>query len=283
VSAQSQQPAPQSVPARPATIGWPQAGGILFVALVAVLAIGAARWSDPHWTLDRGAMAASQAARFPSAGDRAIVVASFADAVAARDAFVAAEADRPPGAALALFGQSVLLAVQERNGVAAGWADRSTGQADETLAGHEAVFSVGCTAGDRAAAAALAATLGDFFTLPAALRLIPPWASPDRRAEGDRARHHSIRRTYAASGKRPAELLPALGVLPPGVADSPPDPRLQFASAGRVWADGRQLQVESVAFEDLFRGPAALVAWLRANGCAEPHYRFAAAAAVAAR
>jgi hypothetical protein len=32
--------------------------------------------------------------------------------------------------------------------------------------------------------------------------------------------------------------------------------------------------VESVRFEDLFHGPAALAAWLRANGCADPRYRF---------
>ncbi|HSQ01456.1 MAG TPA: hypothetical protein VL049_29900 [Candidatus Dormibacteraeota bacterium] len=39
------------------------------------------------------------------------------------------------------------------------------------------------------------------------------------------------------------------------------------------------MRVEAARFEDLFHGPAALAAWLRANGCADPHYRFEAASA----
>ena len=60
-----------------------------------------------------------------------------------------------------------------------------------------------------------------------------------------------------------------MGTLPAGGPSA-----TQFASAGDAWSQGRTVRVESARFEDLFHGPAALAAWLRANGCADPRYRF---------
>lgn len=271
---------PETSPGGPVRTGWPRAAGLLVVSLIVVFATGVAQRRTPRWELDKGAVAASGAARFPSRGARPVVVATFADARAARDAFVAAGTDRPEGAGLALFGQTILVAGPPGPGSASGWMATLVERADEVLPGREALFSVTCHAADREVAAGLAASLGDFFALPASLRLVPPWASPDRRAAGDRARQLQVRRIFAVSGAdadRLADVAPALGVLPAASGATASDPHLQFASAGRIRLEGRRLRVEAVAFDDLFRGPAALVAWLRANACAAPRYRFEAA------
>lgn len=249
---------------------------LALLGLLPVLAIGVASWRRAPWALDRGALAVTEAARFPSDGRRAVQVADFSDATAARDAFVAAEAGRPADAALALFGQSLLTAVPVGDALGAAWAAAAGAGAAEVRSGRGAAFAVTCAAPDRAAAATLARAAGDFFALPAALRLIPPWTSPDRRLPGDRAHHQRARRTYrdAAAPLLVSAAATELGVLPAAPAGRGPDPTLQFASAGRARADGRRVRVEAVRFDDLFRGPAALVAWLRANGCADPRYRF---------
>ena len=248
---------------------------IALLALVPALAIGAAHWSRPPWALDRGALSTTEAARFPSNGRRMVLVADFADASVARDAFVAAQADRPAAAALALFGQSLLTAVPFGDRAAAAWASKAGAQAAEVRSGRGATFAVSCAAAAPEVAAALAAEAGDFFALPAALRLVPPWTSPDRRPAGDRVHHQRARQTYRdAAAPVLVNAAAELGVLPAAPVASGPDPTLQFASAGRARSDGRRVHVEGVRFDDLFRGPAGLVAWLRANGCADPRYRF---------
>lgn len=280
MSGATDQQLPNAAPiaARSRLAGWMSATALALLGLVPALAIGVAGWSQPPWVLDRGALAASEAARFPSNGRRAVLVADFADAAAARDAYVAAHAERPAGAALALFGQSLLTAVPPDDAAAAAWAATAGAAAGEVRSGRGATFAVSCAAADPGAAAALAAAAGDFFALPAALRLIPPWASPDRRLPGARAHHQRARQTYrdAAAPVLVHAAAAELGVLPSAPAAGGPDPGLQFASAGQARADGRRVLVEGVRFDDLFRGPSALVAWLRANGCADPRYRFAA-------
>ncbi len=253
----------------------------------------------PPWSLDTGGVRGDELAGFPGAGPGSTIVATFASPSEARDAFVAADARRASGASAALFGQSLVL--HGGGPLLPAWSAAAAQGARDVLVATAATrvdFTLTCTAPTAAAAAALAATTGEFFLLPADLRLIPPWASPDPRTPEVRARHFRARQALIrpasagdgaandAAWRNPVQSIsaiepadeagrrvdaPTLGAL----AASGPAAR-QFATAGNAWARGRTVRVDSVRFEDLFHGPAALAAWLRANGCARPHYRFQA-------
>jgi hypothetical protein len=122
-----------------------------------------------------------------------------------RDAFVAAAAHPPAGAAAALFGQSLLLAAGDPAGRA--WSAGAARGAETALTGSAATpveFTVSCTAPSSPAAESIALAVGEFFLLPPDLRLTPPWASPDPRPAAERAQHTKARRTFlAASGRAP--------------------------------------------------------------------------------
>jgi len=250
------------------------------------------RMVPPPWSLDAGGVRGDDQAGFPGGST---IVATFPSPAAARDAFVAAAAHPPAGAAAALFGQSLLLAAGDPAGRA--WSAGAARGAETALTGSAATpveFTVSCTAPSSPAAESIALAVGEFFLLPPDLRLTPPWASPDPRSAAERAQHTRARRTFlarewagvdggpdgapglllAAHPARPAVAKGSeMGALPAGGPSA-----TQFASAGDAWSQGRTVRVESVRFEDLFHGPAALAAWLRANGCADPHYQFEVAA-----
>ena len=334
------------------------------VAMTAVVAIGPTaitapvlRYVQPEWSLDAGGVRVVGRETFPADGG-VTVLATFTRPAAARDAFVAVQAQLPPGAGAALFGQTLVLSSVDADAAARQWSAAATAGARDTLtasADTPVELNVSCTATDEGGAEALSTSLQDFFSLPAELRLIPPWASPDPRSPELRARHEQARTTYVrlenagyeiyddprwktlmrgaaqarkAGDKARAEALYAdgrklahtaqvdgvaslrtsgdagldlgvvdayamlLGATPPegqeldltslapalgALSEGADGPAAQFASVGDAWSNGRRLAVEGVVFDDLFHGPAALVAWLRANGCADPHYEFAPA------
>jgi hypothetical protein len=295
-----------SINARPPRWGATLVLGAVYVgSLAAALVLAAAvsvgptqiasrldRMVSPPWSLDAGGVRGDEQASFRGGST---IVATFRTPAAARDAFVAAAAHPPAGAAAALFGQSVLLAADDPAGRA--WSAGAARGAATALSGSAATpieFTVSCTAPSSPAAESIALAIGGFFLLPPDLRLIPPWASPDPRPAAERAQHAKARRTFLARGwvgadgppdGAPAPLLaayldrpavakgPEMGTLPAGGPSAS-----QFARAGDASSQGRTVRVESVRFEDLFHGPAALAAWLRANGCADPRYGFEGAA-----
>src|SRR5262249_19121491 len=78
------------------------------LGLIAALAIGPAELATtlhrqllPPWSLDAGGIRLGAAGRFPGAGP--VTVVTYSHPAAARDAFVAAQAQLPPGAGAALF------------------------------------------------------------------------------------------------------------------------------------------------------------------------------------
>ena len=155
------------------------------------------------------------------AAEHATLVATFKRADEARRAFdeiarrVRDDAQR--GAGAALFGQSVLVRVRaDDSGAAAAarraWLEDLEARTDDVFV-HTSeaagMLSVTADAPDDATAEALAEELGDYFGVPFADRLIPPWQPDDRanlaRLPDERARHARARRTYARVATSGAE------------------------------------------------------------------------------
>lgn len=171
-------------------LGAVYAGSVVLCA-AAFAALAAGEYLLRPWLEPRGRLAISALAESGAAYDGgAFVIATFDEPEAARAAY-AALVDRPPGAPLALFGQSVLFAPSEGGEPPSAFDDAALLALDDA----DVRVAITCHMPDEGEARRTAERLAAFFdTVPS--MLVPPWADPDPRTPEQRARDERARATY---------------------------------------------------------------------------------------
>jgi Zn-dependent protease len=139
-------------------------------------------------------------------GPHETVVASFATATEARQAFVTAQSG-PSHTARRLFGQSLLVALPPGDATARErWLGSLEGLASTVFVATpetSARIQLSCLAPSADVASRIEEDLGNYF-LAAAMHIVPPWLEGDARTPAERARHARARRTYAQLARAPA-------------------------------------------------------------------------------
>lgn len=188
-----------------------------------------------------------------------VIVATFADAAAAREAGLEAQKRARPGSATTAFGDTVLL------GLPAGddegrkeWLAAFSGKAKDvfvTTPKTPAIAQLSCVARTEQAAVAIEQEVGDYFH-GQGMHLIPPWIDPDVRTAEERLAHARARRTYRRLVQWTAEGLtdPRMTDLPlkelaaRKAGDTAESERLS-AERGRLFAELQRAHIEKLVGE----------------------------------
>lgn len=159
----------------------------------------------PRMALDAAAIAVARATGAGSVPCET-VVANFATASDAHEAFAAFKNEGPARQALRLFGQSLFVSLGTCAAPARdGWIEqlsRRTGDVLVASAGTAARARLAFAPPSQQEADRIDKEIADYF-LAAPLHPVPPWFAPDARTPERRAQHDRARRTYAQLMGRP--------------------------------------------------------------------------------
>ena len=206
------------------------AGLLAAIVFAAVITVGrqaslgdlmAAAGAVPPTVLDPDAIAvwpAPESDRLIEAPHN-VIVATFADAAAAREAGLEAQKRARPGSATTVFGDNLLLALPASDDEGRKeWLAAFSGKAKDvfvTTPKTPAITQLSCVANTEPAAVAIEQEVGDYF-LGQGLDLVPPWIDPDARTAEERLAHARARRTYRRLVQWAAE-----GLTDPRLTDLP--------------------------------------------------------------
>lgn len=183
---------------------------VIAVGLLAVLFVG--RTGSFRTIMDRARVmpthAVDPAAMYAYEGSPGVkpsadktIVASFKSASAADAAFKSIRPKLPEGAAMEVFGHSVILAFADLTPDQRGqWVDDLEAKTTEVLAQtgkRRVTMRFQCIAPDADAAKAIADELDDYASVPWTAHLIAPWSPDDHRPVETKEKQTIARRTYA--------------------------------------------------------------------------------------